>query len=387
MLSSILLMNALQKHAGPSKNTRQELVDLLLLASLINQGTGDRGRGTRNPERLRLRGMRLREFVAQCYLPERNHALTGPTAELAKWMLDRLRDAMGREILVKEMGIGELKRFRAWLAMKVARGLSPATANIHLRQLRAIWNHAARWQWADNGKKWRAIKPPPPIEFFPEPEPDFDAWTPQQNVMIEDQARKLDGFLPPIFPSPVSPSPSPVPLSIFWTAWTLVLQALGCRITAMMLAMRTDYDPEAKALLLRRENQKQKKDQRIALPPRAAAAVERLLAAHDHDRIFGCWPFDPPEKSTGRRHWRVLTKHFERLLVIPAGLILPKGVKTRQFRRTAATILEENGGNAQELLGHSDRKTTERYKDRKRRPICRQSLLMPDGRLPQKMLF
>ena len=119
----------------------------------------------------------------------------------------------------------------------------------------------------------------------------------------------------------------------------------------MMLSRRTDYDPAARALLLRKENQKQNKDQRIALPPRAAVAVERLLEAHGHDRIFGVWPFDPPEKSTGRRKWRVLSKRFKQLLVGPAGLTLPKGVATRQFRRTAATIVEENGGNAQELLG------------------------------------
>jgi integrase len=171
----------------------------------------------------------------------------------------------------------------------------------------------------------------------------------------------------------------------WWTAWVLVAARLGCRITAQMLVERHDYDPQSRSLLLRRENQKQKRDQRIALPPRAAEAVERLLAAH-HDPLIFPWPHDPPLKN-GRRKWKTLSAHLVKRLLTPSGLSLPKGVKTRQFRRTAATIVAENGGNAQELLGHSSPRTTERYKDRRRRPICRQSLCIPDGTAPQKRLF
>jgi integrase len=139
-------------------------------------------------------------------------------------------------------------------------------------------------------------------------------------------------------------------------------------------------------LLLRRENQKQHKDQRIALPARAALAVQKLLDCHQSPEIFGCWPYDPPLPKTGRRKWKILCKHFCDRLVAPAGLTLAKGVKTKMFRRTAATIVAENGGNAQELLGHASPKTTERYKDRRRRPVCRQSLLIGDAS-PQRLLF
>ena len=378
MLSSLLLLNALQNpHSKRSGGSSNELTNLLLLSQLLNQTAGDGGKRTPpNPERSRLRALAVRDFCKKHYLPERNHDAKGPTAELATSLVDRLEESAGRDLLVKELAILELRRFRAWLAKRVAAGtLRPATANRHLRQLRAIWNHAARWQWAESGRKWRAIKRPPPMEFFPEQEPDVDAWTPEEEASIERQARLQKGLV------------GGVPADVFWTAWALVMGKIGCRITAMMSAKRSDYDPLHKALLLRRENQKQKKDQRIALPPRAAAAVERLLAAHEHERIFGCWPFDPPVKATGRPKWKVLAKHFEQRLVIPAGLSLAKGVKTRQFRRSAATICEENGGNAQELLGHSSRATTERYKDRKRRPICRQSLCIPDGGQPQRTLF
>ena len=346
-----------------------------LTSMLASAGQGGPKKPREPAEKARLRGMTLRAFCSQCYLPERGHSPDSPTTELAKAALDKLLAAFGRELLVEELVVGSLKRFRGWFSGKIAEGLSPATANLHLRQLRAIWNHAARRQWTDSGRRWRAIQPPPPMEFFEEPPPNVDAWRVSDLDRIEEQVRNLTGMV------------GPVPADVFWTAWALVFRSLGCRVTAMMLCRRTDYDSTERALLLRCENQKQNKDQRIALPPRAAAAVERLLAAHDHERIFGCWPFDPPEQKTGRRKWRVLSKHFMNRLVTPCGLTLPKGVKTRQFRRTAATIVAERGGDATELLGHASRKTTERYKDRKRRPICRQSLLIPEGTNPQKRLF
>ena len=371
MLNQLLLLNALQS-LRPQRKSTADPASLLILASLLSQ---HKKKPPLDPERNRLRAMTLRAFCRECYWPGKNHSPTGPTAELSTDTLNRLRDCFGRELAVGELKYGALRAFRQWLGEKIAAGMSPATANRHLRQLRAIWNFAARPRWTNEGLRWRPTKPPPPMEFFREPETDVDAWTPDQLALIESRARSLTGMV------------GNVPARVFWPAWALVQQKIGCRITAMMLTRRGDYDSAAKALLLRRENQKQKKDQRIALPARTAAAIEELLAAHDGELIFGCWPFDPPNRSTGRHHWPVLSSHFERLLVTPIGLKLEKGVKTRQFRRSAATIVEENGGNAQELLGHANRKTTERYKDRKRGPICRQSLLIPDGAPAQRMLF
>lgn len=364
----ILLLQQAQQLASLTDQCKT-LTTMLAAAAAAGRGP----KRPKTPEQKRLLGLTLREFCRQSYLPDRHHAPKGPTAELAEATLDKLRAALGRDVLVAETDHGMLRRLQAWLAARVAGGMSPATANLHLRQLRAIWNHAARWQWTDAGKRWRTIKPPPPMPFFPEAELEVNAWTPEELSLIEARARKLTGEV------------GGLPADVFWAAWALVIQKIGCRITAMMMARRDDYDRDARAILLRRENQKQKRDQRIALPPSACAAVERLLAAYDGERIFGCWPFDPPNKTTGRRHWRVLTQHFERLLVEPAGLTLQKGVKTRQFRRTAATIVDEQGGNAQELLGHASGKTTERYKDRKRRPICRQSLLIPDADRQQRL--
>jgi integrase len=376
MLQSLLLLQALQ-HATPrrksSGSTQIDPATLLLLASTL-QGGGKRGETT-IPERTRLRKMTLRGFCRSHYLPERHHAPTGPTASLTDEFLSRSLACFGRELLLRELTAGTLRELRTWFSSQIEKGMSPATANLRLRQLRAIWNHAAKRRYLDSGRPWRPVKPPPPIEFFPEEDPEINAWTPEQLDALDRQALAQVGTV------------GGVDAAVFWVAFERVFRSMGSRVTATMLVRREDYDCTSRAIWLRKENQKQKRDQRIALPPGTAAAVERLLAAHSCETIFGCWPFDPPLRKTGRRKWKVLTKHFEQRLVKPAGLTLQKGVKTRQFRRTAATIVEENGGNAQELLGHRDRKTTDRYKDPKRRPICRQSLLIPDSPPPQLTLF
>lgn len=353
--------------AQPRPATDIDLPALLTLAAAMGSGP-KKPISPEKRERMRLRGTTLASYARDHFFPERNHNPTGATALLTCNALARLAECYGREITLRESTAGMMNDFRNWMARQISAGTTygPVTANKHLRHLRSLLNHAARN---------RLIRRVPPINFIAEPDHDVEAWNPHELELIEEQARQQVGMV------------GDVPAALFWTAWALVAEKIGCRITAQMLTRRRDYDPVGRILLLRRSTQKQKKDQRVALTPRAAEAVEKLLAAHAHEEIFGSWPYDPPLKS-GTHKWKVLAKHFEDQLVTPAGLKLNKGVKTRQFRRSAATIVHEAGGNAQELLGHASPKTTELYlsKDPKRRKVCRQSLLIPDAS-PQKLLF
>jgi len=321
--------------------------------------------GWGDPEKEKLRGLYLEQYAWEHYLPGTNHTTSSAVAEITHDLFTKINACFAEKPLLRDVRDSWVETFRNWLASQIGPRFKTPTANKYLRQLRAIYNYAVR------KKVLRSLSP---IDFLEENEPEINAWTPEENARVEEQARKQTGMV------------GPVPASVFWTAWALVFQKLGSRVTATMLSGRKDYDPGERALTLIRRNQKQKRDQRIILPTRAAAAVERLLAAHDHELIFGVWPFDPPVKKDGRRKWKVLSKHFEERLVKPAGLELQKGVKTRQLRRTAATICDENGGNPQELLGHSSPKTTELYKDKRRRRACRQSFFIPDAD-PQLTLF
>ncbi len=363
-LAPLLLLDVLARSRSNSTASNPAIVVLALALAAAGNGQVPGGNDTKHTKKARrLKGILLRQWVSEVYLPAYRHRPLGATASLIGDCLTKLEASLGRPATLFDCRVTSVDRFRQWLAGEAQGGrIRPATANKHLRHLRAVVNFAA---------KKRLAKRLPAIEFLEENLSEVTAWTPEEVRRLKEQARQLSGTV------------AGVPAAIWWSAWLEVLSSIGSRITATMLARRADYSKGT--LLLRRENQKQKKDQRLALPPRAAVAVERLLASHQDDRIFP-WPHDPGWPGRPRK-WKCLMAHFQRLLVAPAGLALPKGVKSRQFRRTVATLVDERQGDAQKLLGHSSPRITERYKDRRRMPVCREALRLAESAETQLELF
>lgn len=363
-IAPLLLLDLLAR-TRTAQPQQPSLAGLAILLAAAAGGTNppDPRDAKRLLRKKKLKAVGLRQWVTEVYLPAKHLTATDATSVLMRDCLARFEASMGRPATLFDCRVTSVDRFRQWLAGEVQEGrIRPATANKHLRHLRALVNYAAHK---------RLVRRLPAVEFLPEAPPEVNAWTPQEILRLKEAARNLTGTV------------AGVPAAVWWTAWIEVLSSVGSRITATMLAKRTDYS--GGALLLRRENQKQKKDQRLALPPRAAAAVERLLASHDGLLIFP-WPHDPGWPSRPRK-WKCLMNHFQRLIVRPAGLTLEKGVKSRQFRRTVATLIDERGGDAQKLLGHGSPKTTERYKDRRRMPVCREALRLSESGNVQMHLF
>ncbi len=304
-----------------------------------------------NERQRRMRGLDLVAY-AKAYMVEK--ALCDSTRSLVADCLGHISRAKGL-VWVKSLTTELLYEMRDYFLGLIAEGeISPATANKHLRQLQAIANHAA----SDRLVSMVRFR-----KFLIEPRPNPTAWTLEQYDKIEAAARKVTG------------SVGNVLAAVWWLAWWLTISRAGCRVSAMMLARRTDY--ENKILWLRAENQKQDQDQRIALGPHSCRAIEDLLAAHDDERLFP-WPHDEvkPGKKT---NWKTLYKHFQKHLLDPCGIKLPRGIKTRMCRRTAATIVNESGGSGQRLCGHSsDRITKKHYIPRNRVPVTRDALLIPD---------
>ena len=287
------------------------------------------GRGRKRqrfkPRERRLRDLGVSSYVRDHYITEKG--LADSTAGLVNDCLTHVTRSRG-ELRVKGLTLELLFDMRDYFLGLIADGdLKPATANKHLRQLRAIANHAA----TD-----RLVKPVLFRKMFIVPKPNPEAWTAEQYQKIEAASRVVTG------------SVGKVPAAVWWCAWWRTISRAGCRISAMMLAARGDY--RNGVLWLRAENQKQDEDQRIALPPRSCLAVEELLHAHDDARLFP-WPYDHvPEGS--KTNWKTLFNHFQKLLLDPCGITVPSGVKTRMCRRTAATVVQESGGSGQRLCGH-----------------------------------
>lgn len=363
----LLLQQAKQIIDLTAANRRlTEMVAQAMAAPSGPSFSGPRGpREPRDPEKRRIRGLALEQYAADFYLPGTNHSPESAVAEITRDLFTKINACFAdQKPLLRDVSDSWVERFRNWLASRIGPRFSPATANKYLRQLRSIYNFAVN-------KK--LLRPLAPIDFLKEKARDVEPLTSEQLAALEGIAGRLPGKV------------GAVAAAVFWTAWLLVFEKFGSRVTATMLARRSDYDRDTRSILLRAETQKQDQDQRIALPPRAAAAVERLLSSHDHELIFGCWPFDPPPKD-GRRKWKTLANHFRRLLAEPAGIALPKYVVIHLFRHTAATLCEDAGGNPQELLGHASAATTKIYTRKARKRICRQSLCIPDVD-SQKLLF
>ena len=227
----------------------------------------------------------------------------------------------------------------------------------------AIGNHAA--------EKDRLIKPLKFNKFFPQQESEVKAWDPADEYQrIGAAARAVSGFV-----GDMATDGFQVPAGVWWYAWWRVMGFVGNRITALMLASRGDY--ENGVLWLRKEHQKHKRHQKFKLKDISRTAVEDLLHAHDDPRLFP-WPYDPV-KPGKKPNWKTLFKHFRQKLLDPCGITLPKGVATRQCRRSALTAIDDNGGNAQNAAGHRSRSTTEaHYIDRSHTPVINDALLIPE---------
>ena len=308
-----------------------------------------------NERQTRLRNTELGAYV-DAYCTE--NALKLSSANEVRSTLAHVSRMRGI-VFVKGLGDELLLEFRDYLLGLIGEDeMVAATANKHLRNLRAIAGYAA----VDS-----LVRPPRFKKFLPTPKPRPYAWTPEQYGEIGKASRSVNGCV------------GKVAANIWWPAWWYTLSRAGCRLAVMMLAARHDYDAtagEGGVIWLRAEHQKQDRDQRIALPPYVKPFLQDLLDAHDEPLLFP-WPYDQP-KDGERSCWKTLFKHFQQKLLDPCGIKLPKGVKTRMCRRTVATVVNELGGNATKVCGHSNPAITHKhYEDPSRIAVTMDTLLMP----------
>jgi len=305
-----------------------------------------------------LRSLQVREFVRNHYLAVKR--LKPRTVKLVNALLGHLARCRG-QTFVRDLGDELLRELRDYFLGLIAdKECGTANANKNLRQLKAIVNRAAEEGLLRRRTEFNA--------WLPEETPEPKALDRTEYWRIGQAAQAVSGFV------------GTVPGCIWWFAWYQVMSRAGNRLTALMLAPRGDY--EHGVLRLRAENQKQHEEQRIQLPDYVAAAVEELLAAHDEPRLFA-WPYDAvkPGQEPG---WQTLLRHFKKKILKPAGIELRKGVVTKVFRQTAATVVESLGGSGTKLCGHSGRAVTKKhYLDpRQSTPITREALLIPEDQPP-----
>lgn len=324
-----------------------------------------------------LRSLSVREFARDHYIAAR--ALGPSDIENVNALLSHLGRCRG-QTLVRELSDELLYEVRDYFLVLIAdRECGPANANKNLRYLRAIANYAARERLLKARLTFSA--------FLPVPKPRPKALTEGECAKIGQAARAVTGFV-----GEKKRDGYAIPAGVWWYAWYQVMSRVGNRITALMKAPRGDYlsgqvvTIDGRKMIggviwLREENQKQKADQRLAVPDYVAAAVEDLLQAHDEPLLFP-WPHDK-RREDQKPNWKTLYAHFRKKILAPAGVSTPKGVVTRVFRRTAGTWVEKLGGSGRRHLGHSSDSVFKTfYQDPSQGPVTTDACLIPEDKAP-----
>lgn len=217
----------------------------------------------------------------------------------------------------------------AMISHMQSRGLAPKTINERAGRIRALW----RWL-ADRGR----VSTRPTIGNIPEPKRIPLAWSHEELSALfaacDEWVVDYEG----------------VSGSRWWRSLHHVAWDTGERISAM-LDCRWDW-VSGEWLAIPAESRKGKTSDRVY---KLAPDTRRCLASmRSPDREL-IWPW-PLSRSS-------LWCHYRRLRKI-AGLSLDRRSAFHRIRRSVATHAEAAGGNATELLDHSDRRLTkESYLD------------------------
>lgn len=247
-----------------------------------------------------------------------------------------------------------LGSFLRWLVE--VKGVRAVTANGEVKQIKAIWNWAA---------KKRLVELFPTIGKLPEPERVPESWSETELLAIFNACREADGWI------------AQSKASDYWTAFHLVIWDTGER-TGAMRELRWEWlDADTSTLTVPGEFRKGGvKAMVYRLKPATLEHIERLRPA-GQNRIF---EFDLTN---------AMFYHKYRRLIESAGLTYDRKSGPQKMRRTYASFIEKLGGNATRALRHSSRRVTEdSYIDPRIAGIEPENVRLPDmgceGELPKQ---
>ena len=210
---------------------------------------------------------------------------------------------------------------------KLAAGRTPATANVSLHKLAALWSYAHRDGLTAKGPRVKALT---------EPERNPTAWSREQLDRLFRAAET--------YPVPVGP----IPGGLWWSACLAVLWDTGERCGAVI--NRATWDDLLDGVLLVPASHRKGKtrDRLYTLHPETVQKLERLREYNSP--LVLPWPL----------HKSSLFNHLKRMLR-GAGLPCDRWHMLHAIRRSVASHAAKAGADASALLDHSDASITRRY--------------------------
>lgn len=217
-----------------------------------------------------------------------------------------------------------------WLKFQLEHStLQRATIEKDRHLLCALWRYCSR-------KRWAGAEPEIPKIEVPDRIPD--TWSGDDMEAIIKACQKVEGCI------------GDAEASLWWESLVRVIADSAERIGAVLKVRWQDIDGDG-WLTVRAEYRKRKsRDRRYKLRPETIAKLMELQKQGGSTREIFNWPY----------RYDYLWNRYSKVLRA-AGLSSSRRDKFHKIRRSTASAFEAAGGNATELLDHSDRKTTVQY--------------------------
>jgi integrase len=218
--------------------------------------------------------------------------------------------------------------FGKWMRSMRRDGLAIPTINGYVTHLRAFWSWCA---WVG------IVDVRPTIEDFPEPVRIPDSYTEEETRRLVAATALMEGEI------------LGVPASAWWEALHRVALDTGERTNALLNVQWCHLNTSNGTLVVPAEIRKGGRKPMCYYPkPKTLAALE-LIREPRRKKIFAA-DFDPPTFS----------RRYRKLIELAGLTYIPHKSGLQKIRRTFASHVEANGGNATMALAHTSRRLTEK---------------------------
>lgn len=270
--------------------------------------------------------MLLNDFFEGVYRPLRLRSRSINTLRLYRYSIKLFSEVLGHAATLQDftdetvcrhlMALGDLE-------------YAPHSIDKERSQLLAMWNLAAR-------KGLVGVFPDVPRDPLPEVVPM--AWMEDELKALVHSCRQEVGRI------------GGVQSALWWTSLHAVAWDTAERIGALMQVRWEDLSEGGWLRVPAGMRKGKRADKMFRLSPDTMQMV--LLMKHPkREKIFD-WD----------RSWNLIYEHYSRILK-RAGLPHDARSKFHRMRRSVASHYKANGGDASDLLGHSDSRVTKRYLD------------------------
>lgn len=260
----------------------------------------------------------------ELYLPSNLRITSRTTKNHYECTIRRLRKFLGREPVLSDLSDATCIRFMRWYLEQYE--VEPQTVNQRMQHVKALWSWCARERFVE---KW------PNFHKLPESKPLPRAWTIDQIKALFRACRSTSGFV------------TCIPAGEWWLNLHRFAWESGERIGGILNAHWEDFAVDRCMIEIPAKYRKGKVKGMMYFLSEELTADLVAMRPGDEPLLFPWFADD----DTFYNH---LTNILKR-----AGLPTDRRSKMHRMRRSFASHLEANGGNATDAMKHSSRKITD----------------------------